>query len=115
MTPRRLVCIHRIYRYRDVLEPATARGCHQGLLGSDACFAGILEGIRNERHDKNRHVAVAITKPPETVSACCLSCMSCMNPCLRPPAKNQVSQREANDSIAQRKPSSAAVPVPSVT
>lgn len=50
-----------------MLEPATARGCHQGLLGSEASFASILEVVEGERQDRGRPVAVAITKPPETV------------------------------------------------
>lgn len=55
-----------------MLEPATAKGCHQGLLGSDMSFAKILADIRSERKDKRRPIAVAITKPPETVRCFCV-------------------------------------------
>lgn len=79
-----------------MLEPATVRGCHQGLLGSKTCFAGILEGIKDERRDKSCHVAVAITKPPETVSFCCMSCMSF---CVRSAISSAIDW-ESNESNA---------------
>ena len=54
-------------RYRDSLRPATSRECYQGVLGTAAVFDGILENIASEQRDRSKHVAVAITKPPETV------------------------------------------------
>lgn len=57
-------------RYRDALQPATVQGTHQGLLGSDNSIASALREIGGARQETNRPVAVAITKPPETVSFC---------------------------------------------
>lgn len=55
-------------RYRDVLRPGTLRGCYQGLLGSDTTFPHLLGSIKRDRQLRTHHIAVAITKPPETVS-----------------------------------------------
>ncbi|CAM9159964.1 unnamed protein product [Ascophyllum nodosum] len=54
-------------RYRDGLQPATGRDCYQGMLGAGAAFASILGSIAGDQRDKSRPVAVAITKPPETI------------------------------------------------
>ncbi|CAM9413225.1 unnamed protein product [Hapterophycus canaliculatus] len=56
-----------IARYRDALQPATAKTTHQGLLGSDASIARVISEIRSTRQARHRPVAVVITKPPETV------------------------------------------------
>lgn len=56
-----------LYRYRDSLRPATPRECYQGMLGTGAAFDSILENVASEQRDRSKHVAVAITKPPETV------------------------------------------------
>lgn len=58
-----------VTRYNDLLEPATAKVYHQGVLGSDMSIAAVLEGIRRERQGNTRPTAVIITKPPETVVA----------------------------------------------
>ena len=50
-----------------MLEPATTRVYHQGVLGSDMSIAAVLEGVRRERQENTRPTAVIITKPPETV------------------------------------------------
>ncbi|CAM9443991.1 unnamed protein product [Pylaiella littoralis] len=56
-----------VARYGDALQPATTEGTHQGLLGTDKSIASILRDIKSARKEKNGAVAVAITKPPETV------------------------------------------------
>eukprot|EP00903_Cladosiphon_okamuranus_P019153 g17617.t2 len=56
-----------VARFRDALQPATAQGTHQGMLGSDNSIASVLREIGGARQEKNKPVAVAITKPPETV------------------------------------------------
>ncbi|CAM9977630.1 unnamed protein product [Scytosiphon promiscuus] len=56
-----------VARYRDTLQPATARTTHQGMLGSDRSIARVIGEIRSMRQERQKPVAVVITKPPETV------------------------------------------------
>eukprot|EP00752_Nemacystus_decipiens_P007723 g6905.t1 len=56
-----------VARYRDALQPASTQGTHQGLLGSASSIASVIREIGSLRQDKNKPVAVVITKPPETV------------------------------------------------
>lgn len=55
-------------RYRDTLQPATATTTHQGLLGSGTSIAGVIDEIKSTRQERDKPVAIVITKPPETVS-----------------------------------------------